>query len=40
MMDEQIKKALMAIVGEKRFTEDLIDLVSYSYDSSEHTPPS
>lgn len=36
MMDEQIKKALIAIVGEKRFTDDLIDLVSYSYDSSEH----
>jgi glycolate dehydrogenase FAD-linked subunit len=37
MMDEQTKKALMAIVGEKRFTDDLIDLVSYSYDSSEHS---
>jgi glycolate oxidase len=35
-MDEKIKKALTAIVGEKRFTDDLIDLVSYSYDSSEH----
>ncbi len=35
-MDEQIKKALIAIVGEKRYTDDLIDLVSYSYDSSEH----
>ena len=37
MMDEQTKKALMAIVGEKRLTEDLMDLVSYSYDSSEHS---
>ena len=36
MMDQQIKKTLIAIVGEKRFTDDLIDLVSYSYDSSEH----
>lgn len=36
-MDESLKKALIAIVGEKRFTDKLIDLVSYSYDASEHS---
>jgi glycolate oxidase len=36
-MDEKIKKALMDIVGEKNFTDSLIDLVSYSYDASEHS---
>ena len=36
-MDETLKKALIAIVGEKRFTDSLIDLVSYSYDASEHS---
>ncbi len=35
-MDSAIKQALTDIVGEKNFTESLIDLVSYSYDSSEH----
>jgi glycolate oxidase len=36
-MDEKTKKALMDIVGEKNFTDSLIDLVSYSYDASEHS---
>lgn len=36
-MDEKIKKALVDIVGEKNFTDDLIDMVSYSYDASEHS---
>ncbi len=35
-MDERIKKALIDIVGEKNYTDLLIDLVSYSYDASEH----
>ncbi len=35
-MDENIKKDLIAIVGGKRYTDSLIDLVSYSYDASEH----
>ena len=35
-MDERIKKALIDIVGEKNYTDRLIDLVSYSYDASEH----
>jgi glycolate oxidase len=36
-MDEKIKKALRDIVGEENFTDSLIDLVSYSYDASEHS---
>ena len=36
-MDEKIKKALIGIVGEENFTDSLIDLVSYSYDASEHS---
>ena len=36
-MDEKIKQALTDIVGKKNFTDDLIDLVSYSYDASEHS---
>jgi glycolate dehydrogenase FAD-linked subunit len=36
-MDEKIKKALVDIVGEENFTDSLIDLVSYSYDASEHS---
>jgi glycolate oxidase len=36
-MDEKIKKALIDIVGEENFTDSLIDLVSYSYDASEHS---
>ncbi len=35
-MDERIRKALIDIVGEKNYTDRLIDLVSYSYDASEH----
>ncbi|MFC1859551.1 FAD-binding oxidoreductase [Thermodesulfobacteriota bacterium] len=36
-MEEHIKNALIDIVGEKNFTDNLIDLVSYSYDASEHS---
>jgi len=36
-MDEKIKNELIAVVGESNYTDDLIDLVSYSYDASEHT---
>ena len=36
-MDEKIRQELMAIVGEENYTESLIDLVSYSYDASEHS---
>ncbi len=35
-MDEKIKKALIDIVGEKYFTDSLIDLISYSYDASHY----
>ena len=35
-MDDTIKQALIDIVGETNFTDSLIDLVSYSYDASEH----
>jgi len=35
-MDEKIKKALIEIVGDDNYTERLIDMVSYSYDASEH----
>jgi len=36
-MDEKIKQALIDIVGEKNYTDSLIDMVSYSYDASEHS---
>jgi glycolate oxidase len=36
-MDERVKKALIPIVGTENYTENLIDLVSYSYDASEHS---
>jgi len=36
MMDERIKEALVSIVGEQNYMDSLIDLVSYSYDASEH----
>lgn len=36
-MNETIKKALIQIVGEEYYTERLIDLVSYSYDASDHS---
>jgi len=35
-MDTQIKQALIGIVGEKNFSDSIIDLVSYSYDASVH----
>ena len=35
-MREAIKEALIEIVGEKNYTDSLIDMVSYSYDASEH----
>ena len=35
-MDERIKQELIQIVGEENYTERLIDMVSYSYDASEH----
>ena len=35
-MEDSIKKALIDIVGEPNFTDLLIDLVSYSYDASDH----
>ena len=35
-MDENIKQALIDIVGENNFTDSIIDMVSYSYDASEH----
>jgi glycolate oxidase len=39
-MEDKIKKALVGIVGEENFTDNLIDLVSYSKDASElkHRP--
>ena len=36
-MDDNIKQALRTIVGEENMTDQLIDMVSYSYDSSEHS---
>jgi glycolate oxidase len=35
-MEDSIKKDLMEIVGEENYTDSLIDMVSYSYDASEH----
>jgi glycolate oxidase len=35
-MDAAIKQALIDIVGEDNYTDAIIDMVSYSYDSSEH----
>ena len=35
-MDERIKQTLIDIVGEESYTDSLIDIVSYSYDASEH----
>ncbi len=35
-MDEAIKQELIGIVGVEKFTDQLIDLVSYSYDASDH----
>ena len=36
-MEEEVKQALIDIVGEKNYTDSLIDMVSYSYDASEHS---
>ena len=36
-MDANVKQALVDIVGDDNFTDTLIDMVSYSYDSSEHS---
>ena len=35
-MEEHIKKRLIEIVGEENYTDELIDLVSYAYDASDH----
>ena len=39
-MEDNVKKALADIVGEENFTDNLIDLISYSKDASElkHRP--
>lgn len=36
-MDDRIRQAMVQIVGPGNYTENLIDLVSYSYDASEHS---
>lgn len=36
-MDDEIKQSLVNIVGEENYTDSLIDMVSYSYDASEHS---
>ncbi len=36
-MNEKIKLALVEIVGEENYTDSLIDMVSFSYDASEHS---
>ncbi len=36
-MNAQVKQKLIEIVGQENFTDDLIDLVSYSYDASHFT---
>ncbi len=36
-MDEKIRQALIEIVGEENYTDSLIDMVSFSYDASEHS---
>ena len=35
-MDHTLKQALIGIVGRANFTDSLIDLISYSYDASDH----
>jgi glycolate oxidase len=35
-MNEATKQALIDIVGERNYTDSLVDIVSYSYDASEH----
>jgi glycolate dehydrogenase FAD-linked subunit len=36
-MDEKVKQAFIDIVGERNYTENLLDMVSYSYDASQHS---
>jgi glycolate oxidase len=36
-MESKIKESLLQIVGPESYTDNLIDLVSYSYDASEHS---
>lgn len=36
-MDERLKNALIELVGADNYSEDLIDLVTYSYDASQHS---
>jgi len=36
-MDEKLKNGLIGIVGAENYSEDLIDMVSYSYDASQHS---
>jgi glycolate oxidase len=36
-MDEKVKQALIDVVQERNYTENLLDMVSYSYDASEHS---
>ena len=36
-MKDRIKQQLISIVGETNYTENLIDMVTYSYDASEHS---
>jgi glycolate oxidase len=36
-MDKRVKQELIKIVGEENYTDRLIDMVSYSYDASEHS---
>ena len=35
-MEDRVKQAIIEIVGKENYTESLIDLVSYSYDASDH----
>ncbi len=35
-VDDKIRKSLIEIVGEESFTDDLIELVPYAYDASDH----
>jgi glycolate oxidase len=35
-MEKRVKQAIIGIVGKENYTESLIDLVSYSYDASDH----
>lgn len=35
-MDKDIEKKLVEIVGKENFAEDLIELVPYAYDASDH----